>query len=156
MDSPRFMRVAEAAEHLRVGRDTVRHWLNTGYLEGEKVGRQWQIPVDSEGLPRINIFVGCPDALKVLWTPGGNYCPMVHVNAQDKEARQKVIKRTKELEKRGWKKVGGIFTFPSRKAPEGSKHCPMEPHVIQVMECTPAQFEESKDYQGEKDARNSV
>jgi len=121
VDSPRFIRVAEAAEHLRVGRDTIRRWLNTGYLKGEKIGRQWQIPVDPEGLPKIDVFAGCPPALQVLITPEGNYCPMVNVDGHDKEARQKVVKRTKELEKRGWKKVGEMFVFPPRKPPKATR-----------------------------------
>ena len=152
MDNPRFMRVAEAAEYLRVGRDTVRHWLNTGYLKGEKVGRQWQIPVNHLGLPEINVFTGSDPALAVLHLPGGNMCPLVSVQGEDKEARQKVAKRTKELEQRGWKRIGSAHVFPPRKPPKGSRYfCEGKRRIIQVMECTPEQYQESKDYKGEKE-----
>ena len=70
----------------------------------------------------------------------GKYRPLVYADIDAKDGRQKVVDRTKALEQRGWKRIGEISVFPLK-----------EPLVIvQVMECTRQQYQESRQYKKEK------
>ena len=44
VDKPLFLTPEELAEALRVSPETVRRWLRTGEVRGQRAGKQWRVP----------------------------------------------------------------------------------------------------------------
>jgi len=74
-------------------------------------------------------------------TPEGNYRPLVYHSE-----RAKVERRSIELERKGWKRIGGIQTYDFGGSNE----------QVQIMECSPMQYILSKRMKKEDRTPNDV
>lgn len=53
-------------------RHTIRRWLDTGELRGEKIGGTWYVIVDADGQPVRHRYTGHPGADELIrrWADG--------------------------------------------------------------------------------------